>query len=130
MACESLQRVDRLRVVLSVEAVQGSEDAECRWHRQTERFEFYSDFSREHSSRRSSIDNNVVGFVSLQQLPIDRNGIFYSSWKWMLWSQAIQHCDDFDSRVAGDRNALTKRPRVGVKASSMQVDKNLVAVIP
>src|SRR5271155_3694071 len=92
MARESLQRVDRLRVSLLGKAIEGTEDAQGGRHREAECFEFHRDFSREDSSRGSSIENDVGGFVGLQQFPVDRNGVVYSSGKWMLRSQAIEHC--------------------------------------
>ena len=70
----------------------------------------------------------MAGFISLEQFPVDGNGVVDCSGKWMLRSQAIEHCDDFDSRVAGDGNAFGKGSRVGVKATAVQVDKNLVVI--
>ena len=70
----------------------------------------------------------MVGFVGLQQFLVDGNGVVDCGGKWMLRSEAIEHCDDFDSGVAGDGDGFGKGTRVGVKTTAMQVDKNLVAV--
>jgi hypothetical protein len=60
-------------------------------------------------------------------VPVDGDGGVYGGGKWMLWGEAVEHCNDFDSGVAGDGDSFGKRAGVGVKAASVQVDENLVA---
>src|SRR5271170_3568409 len=128
MSGESLKRVDRLRVVLLVEAVQGAEDAKPCRHGKAERFELDRDFSGQDSSCRCSVENDVAGLVGLEQLPVDGDGVIDSGGEWMLRGEAVEHCDDFDPGVAGDRNRFGIRAGVGVKSAAVQVDENLVVV--
>ena len=127
MACESLKRVERLGVGLLVEPVEGAEDAKGRGHGQAEQFEFHRHFRGEHGPRGSSVENDVAGFVGLEQFPVDGDSVVDCGGKWMFRGEAVEHCDDLDSGVAGDGNRFGERTGVGVKATSVQVEENLVA---
>ena len=128
MAGESLKRIDRLRVVLLIEAVQGAEDAKRRRHGKAERFELNRDLGGQDSSCRCSVENDVAGLVGLEHFPVDGDGVIDSGGKWMLRREAVEHRDDFDPGVAGDRNRFGIRAGVGVKSTAVQVDENLVVI--
>src|ERR1700723_162487 len=128
MTGESLKGINRLRVIFVGKPVKRTEDTKGGGHGKAEQFQFHRDFCSERSPGRCSIENHVAGLVSLEQFAVDGDSVIDCGGKWMLGSQAIEDCDDFDSRVAGDGNRLGKRAGVGVKTASVQVDENLVAI--
>ena len=96
--------------------------------RQAKLLELGGDFGGEDRAGRGAVDDDVLRLVGLEQLLVDGYRVVHGGGEGMLGSQAVEHRNDLDLRVAGDGNRLGVGAGVGVEAAAVQIEQHLVAV--
>ena len=106
------------------EVAQAGKDAQRFGERHTEVAQPYRDFASKDRAGGGAEDADVFRLVRFQKLAVDGNCVVERGGKWVLRSEAIEYGDDLRLREEGDRDGLGEGARVGVEASTVQVDQD------